>query len=114
MDEDEKFQAIVNSYNEAFSTPAGQTVLEDLARSCFVYKTTFTPGDPHATAFNEGMRHVVTSIFDMIRRTTTLNQEDNRNGSSDTSRYDTEYSSGPDSSDSDRQHLYFSPRTGNS
>lgn len=43
-----------------------QTILSDLARYCNVGNTSFTAGDPHATAFNEGARDVFNHVAEMI------------------------------------------------
>jgi len=56
----------VKAYGTVFSGPFGQQVFQDLSRSCFMHKTTFAPGDPHQTAFNEGMRATVLLIQRMV------------------------------------------------
>lgn len=45
-------------------SPQARLVLEDLARLCFAASTTFTPGDPVMTAFNEGKRSVFLHILE--------------------------------------------------
>lgn len=54
---------VANAYRAVFDTPDGRRVLADLAAYCNVNASSFTPGDPHRTAFNEGARdtfnHVV-------------------------------------------------------
>lgn len=51
---------VITAYRERFD-PNGvhsRIVLADLARLCRAGETTMVPGDPHGTAFNEGMRAV--------------------------------------------------------
>lgn len=43
----------------------GQAVLQDLCDSYYDVSS-FVPGDPHATAFNEGRRAVVLAIFEVL------------------------------------------------
>lgn len=43
----------------------GQTVLADLCES-YMDRSSFVPGDSHATAFNEGQRSVVLAIFALL------------------------------------------------
>lgn len=45
-------------------SPQARQVLEDLSRLCFAATTTFVPGDPVATAFNEGKRTVLLHILE--------------------------------------------------
>lgn len=53
-------------YQAAFATPEGQYVLRDLSRLGGLAGTTFVPGDPYASAFNEGMRNLVCVIHSTI------------------------------------------------
>lgn len=49
-----------------FETSAdGQAVLDDLCEA-YYDRTSFVPGDPQQTAFNEGARSVVLSIFQIL------------------------------------------------
>jgi hypothetical protein len=43
----------------------GQAVLDDLCQA-YYDRTSFVPGDPQATAFNEGARSVVLAIFQIL------------------------------------------------
>jgi hypothetical protein len=45
-------------------SPQARLVLDDLARLCFAATTTFVPGDPVMTAFNEGKRSVFLHILE--------------------------------------------------
>lgn len=40
-------------------------ILADLARYCRIGQTSFVPGDPHQTAFNEGGRDVFLHIVEL-------------------------------------------------
>lgn len=57
---------------------AGSRVLDDLRRAFYVYRSTFVPGDPCETAFNEGARQVVLRITQMM----TLEARDKAEGRS--------------------------------
>ncbi len=48
------------------STQAGRLVLADLACYCRMGKSSFVPGDPHQTAFNEGARDVFLHVIEII------------------------------------------------
>lgn len=54
---------VAHAYRFVFALPEGRRVLADLAAYCNVNASSFAPGDPHRTAFNEGARdawnHVV-------------------------------------------------------
>lgn len=47
------------------TSPDGQAVLDDLC-DAYYDKTSFVHGDPYATAFNEGARSVILSIFQVL------------------------------------------------
>jgi hypothetical protein len=46
-------------------TAAARRILVDLARYCRVGQSSFVPGDPHQTAFNEGARDVFLHIAEL-------------------------------------------------
>lgn len=46
---------------------AGQIVLDYMREACFMDSTTFCPGDPQGTAFNEGRRSVFLDIQRIVR-----------------------------------------------
>jgi hypothetical protein len=46
---------------------AGAAVLVDLFGFCGMDRSSFCPGDPYSTAFNEGARRVFLRIMGMIR-----------------------------------------------
>lgn len=50
-------------YVAVFGSEAGKRVLRDLMRECYMFGPTYTPGDPHHTAFREGQRAVVTLLL---------------------------------------------------
>lgn len=56
-------------YKICFDTPEGQRVLKDLVQFCKYRDSTFVAGDPHATAFNEGMRRVALRIIKFLNMT---------------------------------------------
>lgn len=49
-------------YKHVFGSYQGQMVLADLIKFSGAKDQSYTPGDPTQTAFNEGMRRVVTRI----------------------------------------------------
>jgi hypothetical protein len=53
------------AYQLTFGTPAGKTVLEDLAPFCFATKSTFD-ADPRVHAAWEGRREVFLRIMQML------------------------------------------------
>ena len=54
-----------------FSGPDGEQVLRDIMIMGHAMEPTFAPGDPHATSFKEGQRHLALSIAKIARRDTT-------------------------------------------
>ncbi len=56
---------VAAAYRELLATPEGQLVLRDLAAYCRVGASSFTAGDPHQTAFNEGARDVFLHVAEM-------------------------------------------------
>lgn len=54
-------------YRITFGSEQGRRVLAYLADFCCFYKPTYTPGDSHATAFNEGMRNTFNHILSMAK-----------------------------------------------
>lgn len=59
-------------YKGTFSTPEGEAVLKDLLKFCMYDSPTYVIGDPHQSAYNEGMRRValrILSIMDMDKET---------------------------------------------
>jgi hypothetical protein len=78
----DKLKVLKQSYNSAFSSEAGQKVLEDLEKWCYIKTTTFPFNTPDALllAFNEGKRAVILHIktmmeFDIQRISEMLNQQ---------------------------------------
>ena len=49
-------------YKQTFDSDTGKMVLADLIAFTGAHDQSYTPGDPTQTAFNEGMRRVVTRI----------------------------------------------------
>ena len=56
------------AYRAVFGGAPGEIVLEDLLRVAQVNVTTFAPGDPHRTSFNEGKRIVGLHILHSLGR----------------------------------------------
>lgn len=56
----------VAMYQECFRSAAGKEVLKDLAQFCLVNQPTYVIGDPHHSAFNEGMRRVYLRVQSFI------------------------------------------------
>ena len=55
------------SYQAVFDTREGGLVLRDLLVKGGVLETSFTPGDPEATAFKEGRRSLALEIIEALR-----------------------------------------------
>lgn len=53
-------------YRMVFGTEAGQRVLADILRLCAISQTTFVPGAPDLSAFNEGRRRVALEVIELI------------------------------------------------
>ena len=56
-------------YRTVFTSPDGELVLADLIKFTHAHDQSHTPGDPLETAFNEGMRRVVTRIEKLAHMT---------------------------------------------
>ena len=56
------------AFRQTFLSDQGKKVMALLQKWCFAKKTTFVPGDPYATAMNEGSRRVLLDIEGMIRK----------------------------------------------
>lgn len=65
----QKVNKLSNNYKELFGEAniAGRAVLADLFSFCSMDKSTFFPGDPYLTAYNEGARRVFLRILGMLR-----------------------------------------------
>lgn len=50
------------AFQASFGGETGQLVLDDLGRFCGAATSSFVPGDPCYTAFNEGKREVLNHI----------------------------------------------------
>lgn len=60
-------QRVAEAYRHRLDpeTAAARLVLSDLAHYCRVGQSSFVPGDPHQTAFNEGARDVFLHVAEM-------------------------------------------------
>jgi hypothetical protein len=56
---------VANAYRNTFAGDDGRRVLADLARYCRFGATSFVPGDPHQTAFNEGARDAFLHVIEL-------------------------------------------------
>lgn len=56
---------VAGAYVQTFESHNGRLILADLAVYCRVNQSSFEPGDPHATAFNEGARDCFLHIQQM-------------------------------------------------
>lgn len=55
------------AYKKTFSSEYGQIVLQDLMLAAGIISgSSFVPGDPHQTSFNEGRREIVNRIIESI------------------------------------------------
>lgn len=62
-----KAKRVNTAYKKVFSSEHGQIVLEDLMLSAGIISgSSYVPGDPHQTSFNEGRREVVNRIIESI------------------------------------------------
>lgn len=66
MREEEVFYERVMDYQATFGDGRGASVLEDLRRQ-YCERSSFAPGDPYKTTFQEGQRDVVLAIEAMLR-----------------------------------------------
>lgn len=66
--QEDELKQLQQDYRHVFSSDEGKRVLEDLKLRGFFYSSTFTPGDPHGTTWNEGQRAIVLTIISMIEQ----------------------------------------------
>ena len=65
---DDRLEALKADYVTTFGAKCGigaESVLRDLYMEGGIMTTSFVPGDPHQTSFNEGTRAVVIHILEM-------------------------------------------------
>jgi hypothetical protein len=60
------FEAMRKNYYNAFSSPHGQRVLEDIAKRGLLHTVSFAGEAPLGTAFNEGKRALALEIMYML------------------------------------------------
>ncbi|HWK44919.1 MAG TPA: hypothetical protein VNT30_09370 [Stellaceae bacterium] len=58
--------SIRTTYHRVFETPDGARVLEDMLKGGGMLERSFVPGDPYATAFNEGRRSVMIDVLRLL------------------------------------------------
>ena len=62
-----KAKLVNTAYKRVFSSEDGKVVLEDLMLSAGIISgSSYVPGDPHQTSFNEGRREIVNRIIESI------------------------------------------------
>lgn len=59
-------EALENDVHTLFTSPAGERFLEHMYQYCRQGRSTFIPGDPHATSFYEGKREVMLYIMSLL------------------------------------------------
>lgn len=64
---DPKRRALAEAYHDVFAGPGGDLVLNDLMRAGGVLETSFVPGEPDSTSYNEGRRSMVLHVLDILR-----------------------------------------------
>lgn len=69
-----------NAYLRLFNDVDGDLVLAELERFCGAHVTSFAPGDPHRTAYNEGKRSVVLHIRSMMEPVRAGSGQEDDNG----------------------------------
>jgi len=55
-------------YKEVFNTKTGTLVLGDLCKLANMNRQSYTPNDPHRTAYNEGMKAVILHIERVMKQ----------------------------------------------
>lgn len=72
--------AVARSYQTGFGSVQAALMREDLARYCNLRASSFVPGDPLATAFNEGQRDVLLHLMETARLDVTALMDDETEG----------------------------------
>ena len=54
---------LMKAYKDVFNTPSGRLVLHDILRATHVFKSSFKPGQPDVSNFQEGERNVALRIL---------------------------------------------------
>lgn len=62
-------------FKVVFSSPEGKRVLAKICSDGFLFRPTFTAGEPHQTALNEGARRLALSILKTVMTTPRQLQE---------------------------------------
>lgn len=64
----ERYMTRSKAYKATFESEEGQKVLAFLAEEAGQFRTSHVAGDPYATAFNEGKRHMFNHIMGIINQ----------------------------------------------
>ncbi len=67
MDKNKDSVAMTADYQATFKTPHGRRVFRDLLKKTGFMELNYAPGDPYATAFNEGGRNVTLYIAKQLK-----------------------------------------------
>lgn len=65
--EEKRTLATFADYQRTFKTESGRRVLRHLMKMYFMNGSTFVPGDPYGTAFNEGARGVIVTLLQKMK-----------------------------------------------
>jgi hypothetical protein len=63
-----KRQSTHQIYKHIFESPEGKLVLRHIAKSGFLFRTTFVPGQPERTLLNEGRRWLALDILKYVNK----------------------------------------------
>lgn len=63
-----KFLNRTKTYKKVFETPEGKEALKFISEECGMFRSSFVPGDPSHTAFNEGKRQVFNHIMGILNQ----------------------------------------------
>jgi hypothetical protein len=68
MDREDKQKQLVMDFLNAFGNEGGKRVLEALSEKCREHTATYVDGNPHGTAYKEGMRSVIIYIRSQLAK----------------------------------------------
>jgi hypothetical protein len=59
-------ESLAIAYRKVFESPEGKVVLADIYKYTNIHESSFDPGNPYITSFNEGLRRVGLRIFSYL------------------------------------------------
>lgn len=68
MEREEETKQLIMDFGGTFGTPEGIRVLLNLSKKCREHTATYVDGNPHATAYKEGMRSVIIYIREWLSK----------------------------------------------